>query len=229
MFVGAMTAENSTNSFANAKSMLDAIINTAQVDYDKQNALLKAEEDARLAEEQRMREAMENGETYVPPVSSESGNTSQDNLIVSTDGSTTDMAARAGEAQPEQSAQPGVPENEYIREDALINNRESAPDGQGGMGGAQIPQQKVKSMTIDQPYESVTLYYYYGNVENEITVVLENPDGTQTYTPQSAVPGTIIFKIDSMETGKWRLKIDGDAGTDSVKLYSEKMEEAESE
>jgi hypothetical protein len=40
MFVGAMTAENSTNSFANAKSMLDAIINTAQVVYDKQYALL---------------------------------------------------------------------------------------------------------------------------------------------------------------------------------------------
>lgn len=227
MFLGVMAAKNDTATFNNAKGMLDAVVGTYQVNYDIQNDLLKKEDEARQAEELKKQEALERGETYVPTTQVEQP---QENLIVNSDGSTTDMAANADPVAPQQTVDPGTQTSEYIRQDALINNgNNNAGEGQGGMGNANIPQQKTKSMTLDQEYTAVTLYYYYENTDEEISVMLESPDGNRTFTPQSTAPGTIIFKLDSMEAGKWRLKIDGTPGTDSMKLYSEKMETEEAE
>lgn len=224
MFLGVMAAKSDTDTYNNAKGMLDAVVNTYQVNYDVQNALVDAENQAVAEEEQKKQEAMDNGETYIPATQPEK---TPENLIVNSDGSTTDMAANAGETDNSQYSQqdPGVNTSEYIKKDAIINNgNNSAGDGQGGMGDAAIPQAKTKSMTLDREYTGVTLYYSYTNVDEDISVVLESPDGTQTFSPQSTDAGKMVFKLDRMEAGKWKLQISGNPGSDAMRLYSEQMD-----
>ena len=137
------------------------------------------------------------------------------------------MAANAGETDNSQYSQqdPGANTSGYIKKDAIINNgNNSAGDGQGGMGDAAIPQAKTKSMTLDREYTGVTLYYSYTNVDEDISVVLESPDGTQTFSPQSTDAGKMVFKLDRMEAGKWKLQISGNPGSDAMRLYSEQMD-----
>lgn len=227
MFLAVMTTQNDTAVFANGKSMLDTVVQTYQVDYDIQNRLLQEEEAFRQEEERKKEQAIENGETYIPPTQ-----TPQDNLVVSSDENTTsDMAANAGIAYTDGGQQAaGTQVSEYIRQDSIIGIENSnAGIDAGAAADASIPQKKTKSMTLEQDYSSVTLYYYYDNTDEDIEVTLESPDGVSTYTPQSSVPGTIVFKVDTMEAGKWRLYINGNPGSDSMKLYSESMETAEQE
>lgn len=219
MFVGVMASGNDTETYANGKAIVDSVINTYQVNESIQSELVAEEEAAIAAEEKARKEAEERGETYVPSTSVASGE--NDSLVVSTDGSTTDLASSANVAQPNDVNSSGTPQNSYIRDDAYINNNSSA--GTGAAANANIPAQKTKSMTLSEEYTNVTLYYYYENKDNEITVTLSNPDGTQTYQPTSSAEGTIIFKLDRMEAGKWQVLISGNAGTDSMKLYSDSM------
>lgn len=122
-----------------------------------------------------------------------------------------------------------VQQNNYIKEDAYITTNNNADGVQGGAAGAQIPQQKHKSVTLDREYKGVTLYYYYSNADAQISVQLVNPSGTQTYQPTSMDKGTVVFKLETMEEGKWQVQISGDAGEDSMKLYSENEEDTDTE
>lgn len=228
MFLSVVTATSDTNTYASGKQILDSVVATYQTNGDTQARLLKEEQERIKAEERRKQEAIENGETYVP---STEGNISQENLIVSSDDSTTDFAANAnsnavsagiGNSQGVVST-----ENSNIREDAYIdgtNRNNNAGEGQGDAANASIPQQKTKSMSLPEPYKAVTLFYYYTNTANNVDVVLESPDGQQ-YEPTSTAPGTVIFKLNTMDAGKWLIRISGDAGNDSMKLYSDAMSE----
>lgn len=228
MFVGIVSAVSDTDTYATGKQILDSVVATYQVNWDVQKALVDAE-NAALAEEERLRnEAIANGQTYVPSVVP--ANNSNENLIVSSENSTTDLASNAS-ASPTQGVvtqQTQQQQNEYIRQDAYMDTangtgavNNNAGDGDGAAAGAAIPVKKTKSMELVQEYSGVTLYYYYQNEANEITVTLENPTGDKQYAPTSTAPGTIIFKLDKMEAGKWHVYVSGDAGTDSMRLYSE--------
>lgn len=56
-----------------------------------------------------------------------------------------------------------------------------------------------------------------------------NPTGSQTYQPVSSDNGTFIFKLEKMEAGKWQVLISGDAGSDSISLYSDDMSSGSSD
>lgn len=242
MFIGVMAGGNDTDTYADGKSIVDSVVGTFRYNSDVQGKLVNAEIAAKKAEEQARKEAEKQGLTYVPSTSAE--NSSQDNLIVSTDGSTTDLAANANTQGTMQQGQATVGnattsgqaltqaneqwQQDNIKQDAYLNNQNNNAVGtQGDAATAQIPQQKTKSMTLDTEYSGVTLYYYYENVDSQLTVTLVNPSGSQSYQPVSMEAGTIIFKLDKMEPGKWQVLINGDAGTDSMKLYSEDMASSE--
>ncbi|MCR5338211.1 MAG: hypothetical protein K6E75_06610 [Lachnospiraceae bacterium] len=242
MFTGVMLANSDTQSYASAKSILDTVILTYQYSDAVQQTLVKEEQDAARAEEQRRLEAEKNGTTYIP--SQSATQPAQESLVVNTDGSSTDLAASAqsstpqigtpGAQQPQQPQAPladlptqGTLPNDQIRQDAYLNNTNNNAEGiTGGAAGANIPQQKTKVMNLDTEYESVTLYYYYSNTENTVDVSLTSPDGSQSFHPTSQVAGTAVFKLDKMVAGKWHINIQGDAGNDSMKLFSEALQAA---
>lgn len=231
MFIGVMSGYNTTDAYAQGKDVIDSIIGTLHYNSDTHERLLRAEQEVLKAEERARKEAEKNGMTYIPATSVAPP---QENLVVSTDGSTTDMAANsvtqgvAGGGIVEQSAGT-IPQNDMIREDAYINVNNNAEGIQGGAAGAQIPQQKNKSVTLEKEYKGVTLYYYYANADAQISVQLVNPSGTQAYQPTSMDRGTVVFKLETMEAGKWQVRISGDAGEDSMKLYSEDEEDTDTE
>lgn len=226
MFLSVVSTENSTTAFESAKGMLDAVVGTSQINYDIQDRLVDEENRMIQEEEQRRAEALERGESYIPQIP---GQQPRENLVVSTDNASTDMAANADAVQyPAQAEGTQQQVSEYIRQDAIIGNvNNNAGDGQGGAANANIPQKKIKSMTLDKTYTSVTLTYTYANTEEDIKVTLESPDGTTQYAPQSTVAGSAVFKLDVMEQGKWHLNIEGNPGQDAMKLYSAEMEAAQ--
>ena len=239
MFICVMTASSDTETYANAKGMLDAVIKTYQYDSDTDNYLYNERASELEAQERARREAEEEGRTYIAPQSQ----TPNESLIVGTDGSGTDFAART-EGQLQQtpdnptgvtqqqlqqmqgitSDTQGTIQNDMIPQDRYLTNNNNAAAGAGAAAGAQIPQQKTKVLTLDALYENVTLDYYYENVDNEVSVILENPTGTARLSPVSMVDGKAVFKLNRMEPGKWHVLITGDAGSDSMKLYSESVQ-----
>lgn len=232
MFVGVMSGQNTTDAYAQGKQIVDSVIGTFSFNSDTHTKLVRIEQEAIKAEEKARKEAEKNGTTYIPSTTVSGGSES---LVVSTDGSTTDMAANSSAASGI-SATTGnnvpagtIQQNEYIREDAYINANNNADGSQGAAAGAQIPQQKNKSVTLDREYKGVTLYYYYANADAQVSVQLINPSGTQTYQPTSMDKGTVVFKLETMEEGKWQVQISGDAGEDSMKLYSETEEDTDTE
>jgi len=230
MFVGVMSGQNTTAAYAQGKQIVDSVIGTFSFNSDTHASLLRAEKERIEAEEKARKEAERNGTTYIPSTTVNNGSES---LVVSTDGSTTDMAANSTIVNGAQngvssaSSTNVIAENSYIKEEAYINN--NADGMQGGAAGAQIPQQKNKSVTLDREYKGVTLYYYYANADAQVSVQLINPSGTQTYQPTSMDKGTVVFKLETMEEGKWQVQINGDAGEDSMKLYSENEEDTDTE
>lgn len=227
MFLGVVSATSDTDTYINGKQILDSVVQTYQFNGTVQAALVEEEERARKEEERLRQEAIDNGQTYVPVANT--SNDSRDNLVVSSDNSTTDLASNAnlapGQVQP----------SDNIREDAYINPPNNAPsnannnagEGSGAAADVSIPVRKTKSMELTTEYTDVTLYYYYQNTGNEISVTLESPTGA-TYVPTSMAQGTAVFKLDSMSQGKWHIHIAGDAGTDSMKLYSSNSSEGQS-
>lgn len=232
MFVGVMSGGNDTDTYAAGKEIVDSVIGTYRFSDEVQNNLVAQEQAAAAAEEEKRQQAQENGTTYIPPVTAQD-NTSDGSIVVPTDGSTTDLAASAGAgegtANASGSSAAGSLTNDTINPDAYLNSNNNAPQGQGGAANAQIPQQKTKSMTLDKEYSGVTLYYKYENVANAVSVTLANPTGSQTYQPVSSDNGTFIFKLEKMEAGKWQVLINGDAGSDSISLYSDDMSSGSSD
>ncbi len=243
MFVGVMTARSDTDSYANAKAILDSVVATYKVSDSTQKTLNDEEARAERAAAEAKKQAEKNGTTYIEP---QQGQQTQENLIVNTNNSSTDMAAAAQEGpivppspqgtdtqqmgNSQSQAQQTLP-NDQIRQDAYLNNNvnNNAAGDQGQAAGANIPQQKTKAMSLDKDYENVTLYYYYENIESEVVVSLTSPDGTQTFHPTSQAGGTAVFKLDKMVMGKWHVNIQGDPGNDNMKLYSESMQAGNAE
>lgn len=234
MFIGVMSGYNTTTAYAEGKGIVDSVIGTLHYNEDVQGGLLRAEREAAEAEERARKEAEKNGMTYIP---STQVAPPQESLVVSTEGSTTDMAANsvvpgaAAGGVSQGTANTNIPQNDMIREDAYIgaNNNNNADGTRGDAAGAQIPQQKNKSVTLEKEYRGVTLYYYYTNADAQISIQLVNPSGTQAYQPVSMDRGTVVFKLETMEAGKWQVQVNGDVGEDSMKLYSENEEDTDTE
>lgn len=188
LFLGIVTARKETESFTNAKLLLDTLMATYQYNDDVQGKLLKAEKEAA---QQAEREADEQEEAEKKAAQQQK----LDETIVSTDGSTTDMAAQ-GENTASDSIQ--------------------VPDS-----SSNIPQQKDMTVTVDGEYTNVSLYFYYSNVNNMVEVTLYNPEKTKSYIPISNSNGTILFQLDKMEAGKWIVSVTGEYGTCSMKMYSD--------
>lgn len=92
-------------------------------------------------------------------------------------------------------------------------------------GDSTIPKQKEKAISISESYENVSLYYYYSNADETLNLTLHNPSATEDFAPVSIENGVAIFKLDTMEVGKWHMTVIGNPGTESIKLHSEIMEE----
>lgn len=84
-----------------------------------------------------------------------------------------------------------------------------------------IPKHSEKTLAIDEEYTNVTLYYNFTCPTDQISVKLTSPDGAKIYTPASVSAGKMLFNVPVMEPGKWVLIIDGDPGSDSVKIFKE--------
>ncbi len=175
LFLGIVTAQATTENYAAAKQMLDALVQTFQYDEKRQESML-----AKEAEEERRAQ--------------------QGNVGIETTGDGGDLASYAG-TEPGEVSQPDV--------------------GEG------IPKRKTKAITIDKEYTNVTLYYYYTNTEETVDVVLHDPLDEEEYEPDSVTEGTICFKLDRMQVGKWHLIVTGNPGEESLRVYSESMEEVE--
>lgn len=221
MFIGCMASSNDTDTYANAKGIVDSVVATFQINGSTQNTLCEEEEYQRSLEEEAIKQAQENGENvnYNNSTIPSSG----ENMVVSTDNSSSDFASNATQGVPANNNGTNPSDNPYIRNDAILNKDASSNDSENGTSN--IPARKVKNMTLSEEYTAVTLYYYFENKDAELTIYLTSPDGSEEYTPTSVSDGVAIFKLDKMSVGKWTVTINGDAGQDSMRLYSESMED----
>lgn len=95
--------------------------------------------------------------------------------------------------------------------------------------GEDIPRKSTKTVAIEKEYRDVVITYSYSNLESEVSAVLYNPDHSQRYEPTSSGEGFMKFSISHMEPGTWTIEIDGDVGTDNMKLAIPTAEETTSD
>lgn len=192
MFVGVVTAENSTDTFASAKQVLDELIATFNYSEDKQEKILRLEKEE-LKEEEKLQKEAEKAEAQALREAKEQETT------VSTGGGQTAFGidSSAGQTAPAE----GNEESFY----------------------------EEKQATIDQKYTNVQLYFYYTNIDSDVSVVLFSPDKEKRIEPSLSDKGVLLFNIEAMEPGKWIFGITGDYGTCSTKIYSDEISQETSD
>ena len=132
-----------------------------------------------------------------------------------------DLQTALDQAEEKEAKQTALEEKK--ESDELEANQTGAYEGVEGASGTlqtaeDIPQRSTKSVQIDQDYREVVLTYSYSNIGNDVQAVLYNPDHTQKYEPTTSGEGFIKFSLSHMEAGTWIIEIDGDPGTDNMKL-----------
>lgn len=184
LFLGIVTAVKDTETFEQAKGLLDTLMNTFQYNAESQEAITRAEKQAEQEAEQEAKLSGTSG-------SEEKTSAVNDKDVTVT---TTDNAQDMASVADAQTA-------ETMEEE--------------------LPQKSQKTVTIPVTYNGVSLYYYYTNISEPVTVTLYNPDKTESYQPVSNSEGIALFELQQMEPGKWIVEIEGMPGEDSMKLYSD--------
>lgn len=199
MFLGIVTATKDTETFQTAKDLLDTLMATYQFNEELEESIVReeiaAEKDAERAEREAQEDALDQA----------AKEEKWDETVVSTDGSSSDMAS--------QSTTTVAPTNSTTSTPGTTT--EPTEDE------SVIPKYKEMTVTMEQDYTNVSLYYYYTNTAEDVQVVLYNPDKTKEYKPISNTDGTILFQLEEVKAGKWIVGISGDYGTCTMQMYSD--------
>lgn len=193
MFVAVVTAENSTETFAQAKQILDELVATFNFSEDKQDKILRIEKEE-LEEEEKLQKEAERAKAQALKEAKEQETT---------------VSTGSGQNVPGTDA----PIDEAVS--AEEKNEESNANAY-----------EEKQATIDQKYTNVQLYFYYTNIDSDVSVVLFSPDKEKRIEPALSDKGVLLFNVETMEPGKWIFGITGDYGTCSTKIYSDEIQES---